>query len=580
MKPLRSRLPGISLLSLICLTTAAQAQWQSTNYTLKGGWNAIYLHGEATYAPPATLFSANPQVLEVWRWNPNPNQVQFTTSPLLPTPGTPEWTVWKRDGSVTALTGLTGQNAYLVRCSGTTANTYTVTLPQKPLPPASKWVRNGANLLGFPSKLNATYPTFQNYFTSFPAAIAANVKIFKYTGGELSATNPLQIFSPNAERLDRNQAYWFDSEVVGNFYAPIEISLSVSGGLDFGRNGSIITARVLNRTAAVMGLTIAPVASNAAPSGQEAITGSVPVTRRTFSSTTAAWEETPIATAYTEVIAPQSSVELSFGINRAAPVMTAGAPGALFASLLRLTDAGNQFDILLPVQARKTSLAGLWIGEATVNAVESKADANAVTPTGRGYPLRYVIHVADDGTARVLSQVFMGPMAAAPNDFGLCTKEIGLKSDRKTDASRIVSVHLPLNRVLDGVADPLDPLEAAGSGSVAMGVDLIRTVRIPFNDPTNPFVHQYHPDHDNKSAAGVALVAGQESYNIERRITFSFTAAPPLGSTVTTGWGSSVIGGTYAETVQGLHKDTTGLDLIGTFELRRASELGSITINP
>jgi hypothetical protein len=584
----RSALPTLrsalcALLSALCLTSAAQAQWQSTNYTLKGGWNAIYLHGEATFAPPATLFSANPEVLEVWRWNPNPNQVQFTTSPLLPTPGTPEWTVWKRDGSVTALTGLTGQNAYLVRCSGTTANTYTVTLPQRPLPPSTKWVRNGANLLGFPTKLNGSYPTFQNYFTAFPAAIAANVKIFKYTGGELSAANPLQIFSPNAERLDRNQAYWFDSEVVGNFSAPLEISLSVSGGLDFGRNGSIITARVLNRTAAVMSLTIAPVASNAAPSGQETITGSVPVTRRTFNSTTAAWEETPIATGYTEVIAPQSSVELSFGIDRAA--MTAGTPGALFASLLRLTDGGDQFDILLPVQARKTSLAGLWIGEATVNAVESKADADAVTPTGRGYPLRYVIHVADDGTARVLSQVFMGPMAAAPHDFGICTKEIGLKSDRKADASRIVSVHLPLNRVLDGAVDPLDPLEAAGSGSVAMGVDLIRTVRIPFNDPTNPFVHQYHPDHDNKSAAGVALMAGQESYNIERRITFSFTATPPPGSSVTTGWGSSVIGGTYAETVQGLHKDTTGvgtgngLNLIGTFELRRASELGSLTVN-
>jgi hypothetical protein len=578
MKPFPARLSGLPLLSLLCATTAAQAQWQSTNYTLKGGWNAIYLHGEATYAPPATLFSANPEVIEVWRWNPNPNQVQYTTSPLLPTPGTPEWTVWKRDGSVTALTGLTGQNAYLVRCSGTSANTYTVTLPQKPLPPAAKWVRNGANLLGFPTKLNGSYPTFQNYFAAFPAAIAANVKIFKYNGGELSPANPLQIFSPNAERLDRNQAYWFDSEVVGNFYAPIEISLSVSGGLDFGRNGSIITARVLNRTAAVMGLTIAPVASNAAPSGQEAITGSVPVTRRTFNSTTAAWEETAIATVYTEVIAPQSSVELSFGIDRAA--MTAGAPGALFASLLRLTDAGDQFDILLPVQARKTSLAGLWIGEATVKAVESKPQADAVTPTGRGYPLRYVIHVADDGTARVLSQVFMGPMAAAPHDFGLCTKEIGLKADQKAKASRIVSVHLPLNRVLDGAVDPLDPLEVAGSGSVAIPGSLTRTVKIPFNDPTNPFVHQHHPDHDNKSATGVALIAGQESYNIERRITFNFTAtAAEAGSTVTTGWGSSVIGGKYEEIVQGLHKDTTGLQIEGTFELRRASELGSIIVN-
>ena len=61
---------------------------------------------------------------------------------------------------------------------------------------------------------------------------------------------------------------------------------------------------------------------------------------------------------------------------------------------------------------------------------------------------------------------------------------------------------------------------------------------------------------------------------------------PISGSTVTTGWGSSVIGGTYAETIQGLHKDTTGvgtgdgLHITGTFELRRASEIGSISIIP
>ncbi len=29
---------------------------------------------------------------------------------------------------------------------------------------------------------------------------------------------------------------------------------------------------------------------------------------------------------------------------------------------------------------------------------------------------------------------------------------------------------------------------------------LTRTIQIPYNDPTNPFVHQYHPDHDNKDA--------------------------------------------------------------------------------
>ena len=537
------------------LAATAHAQWQSTTYTLNGGWNSIYLHGNATHATLDELFAAKPEVLEVWRWNPNPNQVGFTSTPLLPSNGTPEWSKWVRGGPAASLIGLTGQSAYLVKCSSAVS----VAIAQRPMPPSNTWVRSGANFLGFPSsKATGNFPTFSNYFATFPAAIAANAKIFKYVGGELGPGNPLQIFSPNLERVNRDQAYWFSSEVVGNFYAPVQISLSNNEGFAFGRRGTVITARVMNRTAAVMTLRIAPVASNSPPDGQELITAGVPLTRRTLDDQ-AAWVETPIAAAYNEVIAPTSSVELSFGIDRSA---MSGAADALYASLLRFTDSANTFDILLPATARKDTLAGLWIGEAVVTAVESKPLQNAVKPAGSAFPLRYLVHVADDGTARVLSQVFMGPMAAAPHDFGLCRSEAGLKADAKAAARRIVATHLPLDQAL------------VTTGSFSIGGDLACTIATPFNDPTNPFVHQYHPDHDNKSGQ-TELVAGQESYDVTREVSFTFTATPPGGGSAT-GWGSSVIGGTYGEVVSGLHKEN--ISLTGTFVLRRASELG--TLNP
>ncbi len=555
------------------LAATAQAQWQSTTYALKSGWNSIYLHGDATHATPDALFAASPEVLEVWRWNPNPTQVGFTTTPLLPSNGTPEWSKWVRGGPAGSLIRLTGQSAYLVKCSGPAS----VAIPYRPLPPSNTWVRSGANFLGFPSsKATGNFPTFSNYFTTFSAAIAANAKIFKYVGGELGAGNPLQIFSPSVERVDRDQAYWFSSEVVGNFYAPVQISLSNSEGFAFGRRGSVITARVMNRTAAVMTLRIAPVASNSPPTGQELITAGVPLTRRTLDDQ-AAWVETPIAAAYDEVIAPNASVELSFGIDRS---VMSGAADALYASLLRFTDSANTFDILLPATARQSTLAGLWIGEAVVTAVESKPLANAVKPTGSSFPLRYLIHVANDGTARVLSQVFMGPMAAAPHDFGLCLSEAGLKADAKSAARRIVATHMPLDLALGGTGSFALPWPAKpdpdGEGPLlatpAFDGKLSFTIATPFDDPTNPFVHQYHPDHDNKSGA-TALVAGQESYSVTRQVSFTFAAAPPAGGSAT-GWGSSVIGGTYDEVVSGLHKQSVALT--GSFELRRASELGAL----
>ncbi len=540
----------------------AHAQWQTTSYAFKSGWNSIYLHGDASHVTPDELFAAYPTVTEVWRWNPNPTQVGFTSTPLLPSNGTPEWSKWVRGDTADSLIGLTGQSAYLVKCSAAAS----VGIPHRPLPPSNTWVRSGANFLGFPSsKATGNFPSFSNYFATFPTAIAANARIFKYVGGELSAGNPLQIFSPATERVDRDQAYWFSSEVVGNFYAPVQITLSNNEGLAFGRRGSVITARVMNRTAAVMTLRIEPVASDSPPSGQEPVTAAVPLTRRTLDDQ-AEWEETPIAAAYSETIAPNSSVELSFGIDRSA--MSAAEANALYASLLRFTDSANTFDILIPATARKSTLAGLWIGDAVVTAVESKPLADAVKPAGGTFPLRYLIHVADDGTARVLSQVFMGPMAAAPHDFGLCLSEAGLKADAKAAARRIVATHMPLGLAL------------GGSGSFGIGSELSCTIATPFDDPTNPFVHQYHPDHDNKSGQ-TALVAGQESHSVTRQVTFTFTDTPPGGGSATA-WGSSVIGGTYGEVVSGLHKDSAGvgtgdgLRLSGIFELRRASELGAL----
>lgn len=781
----------------------AQAQWFQTTYALKGGWNAIYLHGDATYAAPDVLFPNSGDaagILEIWRWNPKPNQVQFTKSPLIPSSGTPEWNVWKRGlPAESNLSLVSGQTAYLVKCSGTAASTFNVPVIQRAMPPAATWVRSGANLLGFPSKFTSpNYPSFSTYFQVFPSATSANAKIYKYVGGDLGPANPLQIFSPTAEQVDRNKAYWFEAEVVGNFFAPLDISLSQDSGLDFGRTGSVITVRVRNTTAANMTITLARVASLPAPAGQDAITDQVPLTKRTFDPATATWTETPITADYTEVIGANSIVELNFGINRAA---MAGASNALYASLLRLTDSGNLFDISLPVSARVSSMAGLWVGDATVTNVSSQvqsiaaakavltdgvltgidvtgggfgygavpvpviaapdgeqaaatatisladgtvtdltmtnpgsgyaiapevtisapgsgtaataratvsngivtglaitdggtgytavpivtvalpaasvvqavatsivdggavtsvnvtnpgagyfsapgvsvappasgttAEAIAVVRNGRvsgvtvitpgsgytaapaitigapparttatatavvqngkvtgftitgggsGYlaapaitmpapvpagtatartpPLRVILHVDDGGTARLLSQVFVGELAGGSP--GLCTREAGLSVADKASASRIVAAHLPLDRVL-----------ASGSGAVALGQTLVRTVAIPFNDDTNPFVHRYHPDHNNKDARGMPLGAGVESYGITRTFSFQFTTTPPAGVSAT-GWGSTSIGGNYTEVIKGLHKKD--LTVSGTFVLRRASEIGTLTI--
>lgn len=548
-----------ALAAFVVLASHASAQWQTTPYSLKGGWNAIHLSGDAKQASLEQLLPAS--VLEVWRWNPNPTQVQFTESPLLPSAGTPEWSVWKRgEPEISSLSQLTGQASYLVKCAGTTAATYSVPILQSPLPPSAQWVRSGANLMGFPTLQNgANFPFFSAYFASFPLATAANTRIFKYIGGDLGAANPTQVFSPATERLDRTKAYWFSADVVGNFYAPIEINLSTNQGVAFGRSGAVVSARIRNRTSAPVTLTFAPTASEAAPSGQTAISGPVPLTRRSFNASTLVWQETPISTAFQVVVAPQATIEVLLGIDRAA--MSGAAADAYFASFLRVTDSGNLMDIYLPATASKASLAGLWVGDVSLKKVSNISTTAGNTP--REFPLRTLLHVADNGAASLLSEVYIGRLAAGAHDVGVCTDESLLDGSTLASAQRLVSTHLPLDQVL-----------GSGSGGVNVGQALVRTIQIPFDDATNPFVHQYHPDHDNKSPRGAALPAGVESHSITRTCTFNFTATPPAGSTVSSGWGSATIGGTYQEVITGLQRNP--ITLTGTFELRRANELGTL----
>jgi hypothetical protein len=274
-----------------------------------------------------------------------------------------------------------------------------------------------------------------------------------------------------------------------------------------------------------------------------------------FSTTTLSTVDVPITGAITKVLAPNSTTTVNFGINRAA---MAGGADALYASLLRITDSGSLMDVNIPVAAQKGTLGGLWIGDISLNGVGSQVAGSTGTTTPREFPLRTLLHISDTGSTRLLSQAFLGQLAAVGNDFGVCTTEALLKQDAKATAQRFVATHMPLNQAISGGT-------LAGLPGTASF-----TITIPFNDPTNPFVHQYHPDHDNKDARFQPVGAGVESYNISRACTFTFTATPPVGSTAS-GWGSSVIGGTYAETITGIHKNPSPFAAPSNSDARRIS---------
>lgn len=557
------------LLAALLGASAVHGQWLSKTYSLVDGWNGIWLSGDASHTTVGEIFAQHPEVTEVWRWNPNPDQITFTTSPSQATTPSEEWTVWKRnDPAEQQLTRMLGNAAYLIRVSGSTQ----VAITQLALPPAATWQVSGANFLGFPAFAGGLGggPTFNSYFASFPSAnttiLAPSSAILKYIGGPLSGSNPMPI-SAGSERVDPDKAYWFDHGTVSDFTAPLEYELPSERGLAFGRTLTAMTIGVMNRSTTAMTLTISLENSLAAPVGQTPVNGGVALTRRIFDSESNTFLESLVDGSFTVTVPGSGRVNLDFGIDRTELTDST----AFNASILRLRDTANLTDVRLPVSAQAATTAGLWLAKTTVTDVVSTAPGAGGTATSRPFVLAFLVHVDGEGAARLLSQAFTGRLNLPGNPRGISISEQGVLSHADSDVApqRYVAAQMPL--------EPYFPTPLSG--------DLVTLARegtstwkivIPHDDPTNPFVHAYHPDHDNLDPSfSLPLANGIESYTVERTCSFTFTNEPPDGRAVA-GWGSTILGGTYAETLTGLN--SVPLQTSGTFVMQRISEIAEIDL--
>src|SRR5215467_13501515 len=178
-----------SLLSAALLSCSpASAQWLTQTISLKPGWNAIFLHVDASQDSLDSLVgndSSNP-ILEVWRWN-WASVVQFTDSPLQPGPAV-EWASWNRtNASGAPLKRLVGDCAYLVRVS-TNVNFYDWSIKGQPVAPRHDWTITGLNLIGF-STVASTPPNFKAFLAPATEFLSTIPEIYYYPGGDLGPNN-------------------------------------------------------------------------------------------------------------------------------------------------------------------------------------------------------------------------------------------------------------------------------------------------------------------------------------------------------------------------------------------------------
>jgi hypothetical protein len=314
-------------------------------------------------------------------------------------------------------------------------------------------------------------------------------------------------------------------------------------------------------------------------------------------------------------------VEVTLGLNRS---QMGGTPGALFAGILRFTDSLGLSQIDVAVSAEKESTAGLWVGSAAAsyvshylkpfakatNAAEFasllsrlqlaegangyhyerdpssgrvlvfggperktgsylldgpiKIDSGTVA---RPFPLRLIVHNSGS-SVKLLQKVYHG--VGQGSNTVIATREDLLLPALVGEARRISSVHFPTS----AGNIPWD-----FTGALQPGGSLTVNVPLSYDDQSsNPFLHTYHPDHDNLDAQFTSTQArGAESYGVTRELTLSVTAPENDFDSLTQG--TQEVSGNYAEliTFQARGAQTRQYSVLGTFTLKRISDIATLT---
>jgi hypothetical protein len=536
----------------------------------------------------------------VWGWSS-----PVTTTEFVDDPGATGWNnaqmllfvpIARPESVNNNLHSMRAHRPYLVKLLGGSAVTVTVTgTPTVSFP---DWQPNVFNLRGFPVSPNSA-PTFEQFFQYSPAHYAAGQIRAMY---QLGANGNWQLVNNNTP-MESGIAYWVRCEGASTYAGPIEASVAGGDELDFGLNRAELTLQLKNNR---------PTASTATISGLNIGTGALSVVT---SHPENGLVYTPITGNVTQTIGANNLIGVPLQLDRSA------MPADEVDTVATLSDgAGTR--LLLPVSLRRITpgsesdpnlkqakmRAGLWLGSVVLTGVSEAHSGPLVsvlvtnqsglvheelvrvgageipTPTAQEFRLRLMLHVDNNGQTRLLKEVthMIAPgtfttdvdgvreVATPPRDV-LVTDETlipqfgGVRMvDGKATGRRLSTADFDFPSTSSTKFLDMD-------GYFAVGNIVSGLITLSPNMPTNPFRHKYHPDHDNLAADFRSVAPREEVYEIQRSIELMITAQDPTGKTPP-GYGDEVVGGTYRETLYGLHR--VNIVTSGTFSLRRLSRTG------
>jgi hypothetical protein len=573
---LRLSLSRWLLAALLLAALPAGASSLQQSFTLQPGWNAIWVELEPDQNEIARVFAGLP-VASVWRFMPSDGTSQFIRDPSEGLENLEGWFGWfpepRPEAFLSSLFRINANTAYLVKLDGTSSRQLTIT--GKPRYRTLRWQPNGFTLTGLPVAAS-NGPSFAEFFSASPSHQAQPVYRL-LPGGQWQLVTDLA-----GTAIQSGQAYWIHTKGNSRYQGRMQLVLEQSDAIEFSAALEEIRLVLRNRSGSNGSFQI------------ERLGGAIPL---------------PLAFRNED---PETG-EVGWPVLQDVLVLDAPVDTDVFVTLavlrrdftedrmeqtLAITDEHGQRLLIQAggssvqpgaaarragLKSGATGFAGLWVGEVSIDAVSQAQQAGTTpTSTARSFDQRFIIHVNGAGQAKLLKDVIQMwedgtsvPSASdpgfnevdQPGRFVLLTNKslIGLYS------GAALRDGVPVGLRISSVAYDFEGETLDFNGSFGPGGQLSATVAIGTTLPTNPFLHRYHPDHDNLDAEFLNFRA--EAYQVVRSMQFTFTQQDPLGRNPP-GWGDSIVGGRFAESITGLHKNA--IFTSGQFRLRRVSAVPTL----
>ncbi len=582
---------------VIALPFGARAQWMTQRFNLVQGWNAIHLKMN----PPDTLCETvfdDAAITKVSWWNRD--RLDDGTGSAIT-----DFCNWYRSGGEpSTFQRVIGDKRYLVYCESAT----TLDVVGTPAIPSGTIYLGEYNLVGVnvPNNAGASAPTYYEYFMPF------YYRTPSWYGVPAEDSSAKVRFSNSALASDASTAVWLEALGTGTatFTGPFLLALGNSDQtLAWTDDASVVrTITIKNTSSEDRVLRIERNSSLPPPAGHGTCTGDIALLRETidWSGGYANAVYVPFLNDTTTYFTTNLASGATFELRLKPDTSKMSASSGDYMSILVISDKGSvisgesrpagtclyrvgAFASGSLMESSLSSAAGLWVGTVvlaqvnrakTLSSAEPEWGSDNLFTAPHPFQFRLFVHVDGSRNVKILKEVYTAK-ATSESDTMLLTDRATAVAFRgeypNGTIKRSSSANFPF----------MAPLALSGGEFMVADSVLSATYTQQYDDKTNPFVHSFHPQHDNlafnnqkpsKLDSGDAGSGEYESWSVTREISLKFLSDDPSGAAGEE-WNRTVTGGVYDETVSGLTGQGKPIKTRGIFRLTKVNDVSSIHSN-